>query len=82
MPLCCTSYCEQLAELFVNSKVLLFEEGTVQGNPLAMCMYDLAIMSLILHLDKEALVSQVWYVDDAAASDIINKTRKWLDLLR
>jgi hypothetical protein len=45
-------------------------------------MYDLAIMSLILHLDKEALVSQVWYVDDAAASDIINKTRKWLDLLR
>ena len=42
-------------------------EGTMQGDPLAMGMYALALVPLIRHLSTEVPdVSQVWFADDAS----------------
>ena len=69
------------AELFVDGEVIHSSEGTVQGDPLAMCMYALAMMPLIFRLDEQALVTQVWFADDATANGKIKKIREWWNLL-
>ena len=51
--------------LYVDGDVLYLEEGTTQGEPLAMPFYALATIPLIRKLS--AHVTQVWYADDAAA---------------
>ena len=44
-------------------------EGTTQGDPLAMAMYALAIVSLIHKLRNNSPdVRQVWYADDDTAA--------------
>ena len=53
-------------ELFVNGDVILSQEGTTQGDPLAMAMYGLATIPLIRRLD--GLCTQVWYADDWEAT--------------
>ena len=53
----------------------------MQGDPLAMCMYALALMPMILCLDEKALVTQVWYADDATANGKIKKIKEWWDCL-
>ena len=41
-------------------------EGTMQGDPLAMAMFALAITPLIHHLhSSDPAISQVWYADNA-----------------
>lgn len=57
----------EATELFVNDKTLYSEEGTTQGDPLAMPMYALAIVPLIEHLNIASNLKQVWYADDANA---------------
>jgi len=51
--------------LFVDGDILYSEEGTTQGDPLAMPFYALATVPLIKKL--VAPVTQIWYADDAAA---------------
>ena len=66
-------------ELFVDGDVILSQEGTTQGDPLAMAMYGLATIPLIRRLD--GLCTQVWYTDDSAAAGRLVQLREWWDKL-
>ena len=66
-------------DLFVDGEVLLSQEGTTQGDPLAMPMYALATIPLIKQLQGDS--TQVWYADDAAAAGKISCLRDWWDKL-
>ena len=67
------------ANLFVGGETILSQEGTTQGDPLAMAMYALALVPMIARLNDT--VKQIWYADDAAAADQLSNLRIWWDLL-
>ena len=52
----------------MDGQVLWSEEGTTQGDPLAMPMYALATIPLIDQLSSIQDVTQVWYADDASVA--------------
>ena len=66
-------------EFFVDGDVLLSQEGTTQGDPLAMPMYGLATIPLIKKLEGNR--KQVWYADDEAAVGKVADLRDWWDRL-
>ena len=66
-------------DLFVNGDTILSQEGTTQGDPLAMPMYAPATIPLIKELDGHC--KQIWYADDAAAVGKITDLRDWWDKL-
>ena len=66
-------------ELFVDGDVILSQEGTTQGDPLAMHMYALATIPLIMKLEGNS--KQIWFADDAAAVGKITDLREWWDRL-
>ena len=68
-------------ELFVDGITLFSEEGTTQGDPLAMPFYALATVPLINHLDVAEDMKQVWYADDASAFGSLASIRAWWDRL-
>ena len=61
---------------------LLSQDGTTQGDPLAMPFYALATRPLIdlLSTDTPEL-RQVWYADDATAGGTLIDVKKWWDNL-
>ena len=59
---------------------MLSEEGTTQGDPLAMPMYALGTIPLINALSDDH-IKQVWYADDATACDRLMDVRRWWDRL-
>ena len=65
-------------ELFIDGEVLLSQEGTTQGDPLAMTMYAIAITPLIHRLEDRA-TKQVWFADDATAGGSLNHLKAWWD---
>ncbi|XP_065918834.1 uncharacterized protein [Dysidea avara] len=67
------------ASLLVSGEVILSEEGTTQGDPLAMPMYALATVPLINQL--HGTVDQVWYADDACACGSIQDLLIWWNQL-
>ena len=83
--------CPQLARILINTPVhliipgsggLVSTESTTQGDPLAMAMYALAVLSLIHRLrSAHPAVSQVWYADDATGVGTCSSLRKWWDTL-
>ena len=67
------------AELFTGGEVLLSEEGTTQGDPLAMAMYGLAVVPLIRKLAGKA--KQAWFADDATGGGKLYQLKWWWDRL-
>ena len=63
----------------MDGDVILSQEGTTQGDPLAMPMYGLVTIPLIRRLDGAC--KQVWYVDDSAAIEKIHQLREWWNKL-
>ena len=57
--------------LYVGGSTLLSEEGTTQGDPLAMLMYALGTIPLINHLS--GIGTQVWYADDATVCERLSE---------
>ena len=66
-------------ELFVDGDALLSQEGTTQGDPLAMPMYALATIPLIKKLEGNN--KQVWCADDSAGVGKLPDLRTWWDKL-
>ena len=66
-------------ELFLDGDIILSQEGTTQGDPLAMAMYGLATIPLIRRLD--GLCTQVWCTDDSAAIGKLTQLQEWWDKL-
>ena len=62
-------------QLFVGGETLLSQEGTTQGDPLAMAMYALGTLPLIHKLNQQ--VKQTWYADDATAGGKLNQLHEW-----
>ena len=57
------------------------QEGTTQGDPLAMSMYALGILPLIHNLESTGIL-QVWYADDATGGGSIPTVKLWWEHLR
>ena len=68
------TYC--LPALFVGGGVLYSNEGTTQGDPLAMPFYALATIPLLQRLLKSVI--HTWYMDDASAcADLLLWSLSW-----
>ena len=67
------------AHLYVDGQCLLSEEGTTQGDPLAMAMYAIGTLPLIHRLD--GIAKQVWYADDSAAASKLDQLKRWWNML-
>ena len=61
-------------------QVILSQEGTTQGDPLAMAMYPLIVVRL-LHAIATQGALQVWFADDASAGGRLPALRSWWDAL-
>ncbi len=69
------------AELFIGDTTLYSQEGTTQGDPLAMAFYALATVPLSKACKVERLSGEVWFADDATGGGRIEDLRLWWDLL-
>ena len=57
----------QATDLMMSGSVLLSEEGTTQGDPLAMPFYTQAKVPLIRELSEKRSARQSWFEDDFSA---------------
>lgn len=71
----------QDVHLFAGNTVFKSEEGTTQGDTLAMSFYALATIPQIRELYTYSLAKQVWYADDSFATGSLPDVRKWWDTL-
>ena len=68
------------ASLFIDGDTLFSQEGTTQGDPLAMAMYAVATVPLIEKL-QNTNTKQVWYADDATAGGTLLHLKAWWTML-
>ncbi len=62
------------SKLFIDGDTIYSQEGTTQGDPLAMAMYAIAVTPLIHKLENEG-IKQAWYADDATAGGSIKNLK-------
>ena len=66
----------QHPQLFIDKEKMLSQEGTTQGDPLAMAIYAISLQPLVQCLkQKEAI--QVWFADDSAAGGKLCGLLQW-----
>ena len=68
------------SDLYVGGEILASNEGTTQGDPLAMSMYAVGIMPLIHELQPTG-TKQFWFTDDATGRGTLIEVRSWWDQL-
>ena len=68
------------AKLFIGGEHILSQEGTTQGDPLAMAMYAIGTLPLIQEL--QGVAPQSWYADNATAGGKLRSFRMWWDRLK
>ena len=65
-------------QLFIDGESIPSQEGTTQGDPLAMAIYAVAITPLI-HCLADENMKQVWFADDASAGGRLEHIKNWWD---
>ena len=65
----------------MDGTTLHSQDGTTQGDSLAMSMYALALLPLIKNVNSDLSATQVWYADDATAAGSISNLYVWWDAL-
>ena len=70
----------QPSHLFIGRSTILSQEGTTQGDPLAMAMYGIAILPLISRHHNDSL-TQKWYADDGSVVGKVKDIRALFDKL-
>ena len=64
----------------MGGEVLLSQEGTTQGDSLAMAIFALASVPLIRKITTSG-ATQAWFADDASSGGKLLKIRQWWDRL-
>ena len=68
------------SHLYIGKSTIPSQEGTTQGNPLAMAMYGIAILPLISRLHSDYL-TQKWYADNGSVVGKLKDIRALFDKL-
>ena len=68
------------SNLFINKKCIKSQEGTTQGDPLAMAMYGIALLPLI-EMTKNINVLQKWFADDGNAAGSLESLKELYNCL-
>ena len=69
------------SNLYVAGECILSQEGTTQGDPLAMPFYALGILPLVRAVATPD-TCQLWYADDSSAGGRLVAIRSWWDKLQ
>ena len=69
------------SDLYINQNLIKSQEGTTQGDPLAMAMYGIAILPLIKRVMSND-VTHKWFADDGNAAGSIASLLKLYHELR
>ena len=67
-------------QMFIGDETILSQEGTTQGDPLAMAVYAIATTPLIQQL-RITNTHQIWYADDASVTSKLHNLKAWWDEL-
>ena len=68
------------SDLYINRSIIKSQEGTTQGDPLAMAIYGIAILPLIKRVMSND-VTQKWFADDGnGAGSIASLSKLYHDL--
>ena len=72
------------SRLFITGGIeISSQEGTTQGDPLAMPWYALSTTTMISHLSHNSTnIHQIWLADDAAGAGKIKNLHDWYDSLK